>query len=207
MADSEKPKGGIVQLLVPVLMIAVVGLGTGFGLSKMLAKPPDSIAPGPTVAKPAAVAAATPTDPISKTGPEAAPAAVDTHGDKAADADAKAEAHSDSLLASQQKAMALDLGDTALVPLIPVVANLAVPSTSWIRLEGSLAVRKSGDAKPADIAQVVTPKILEYLKTLKLTDVSGPDSVSFLNMDLNEIVRSASGGQVRAVLMTGFIVE
>ena len=206
MADSEKPKGGIVQLLVPVLVIAVAGLGTGFGLSKMLAKPSDAAATAPVAAKPAAVAAATPTDPISKTGPEA-PAAADAHGEKPADADAKAEAHSDSLLASQQKAMALDMGDTSLVPFVPVVANLAVPSKSWIRLEGSLAVRKSGDAKPADAAQLVTPKILEYLKTLKLTDVSGPDSVSFMNMDLNEIVRSASGGQVRAVLLTGFIVE
>jgi hypothetical protein len=55
--------------------------------------------------------------------------------------------------------------------------------------------------------QLASNKMVAYVKTLKLTDIQGPVGFLALNSDLNEIVRNATDGQARSVLLSGFIVE
>jgi flagellar FliL protein len=100
-----------------------------------------------------------------------------------------------------------DLKDLVLTPFAPITSNLAVPENVWIRLEGSMAIKAKDGAKPADLVQLASDKIVSYVKTLKLVDIQGPVGFLAFNSDLNEIVRSATDGQARSVLISGFIVE
>ena len=193
------------SLLVPLLVVGLAGIGTGFGVSSMLGKPKTESAAGQPPADPTAVAAAAAEQKPADSKEKSAEAHGTGDDKKTADTDA---AHAAGLLSDQQKAMVVSMKDTEFVPLTPVIANLASPSSSWIRLEGSLAVKKSPDhGKPDAVVNLVAPKILDYLKTLSLDQVQGADNLAFLNMDLNEIVRASSDGQVQAILVTGFVVE
>jgi len=203
MADGEKKKGGLMGLIVPLLVVGLAGIGTGFGVSSFLGKP--KVTPEAPPSDPAAAAAAGQSA-DKKDKDKSAEAKPDEKKDGKVDTEA---VHSAGLLIDQQKAMVVSMKDTEFVPLTPVIANLANPSTSWIRLEGAVAVKKGDgkEGKPADVVNLVAPKILDYLKTLSLDQVQGADNLAFLNMDLNEIVRAASNGQAQAILVTGFVVE
>lgn len=194
-------------LIVPLLVVGLAGVGTGFGVSSILGKP--KVTPDAAATPPADPSAAAGEGADKKEKPAEAHGEAKGEGEKKGSTADKEAAHAAGLLSDQQKAMVVSMKDTEFVPLTPVIANLANPTTNWIRLEGAVAVKK-GDGKgpkAADVVNVVAPKILDYLKTLSLDQVQGADNLAFLNMDLNEIVRSASNGQAQAILVTGFIVE
>jgi flagellar protein FliL len=196
MADQEKEKSGTMQLVLGLVVVTVIGLGAGFGLSKMFFKP-DANPP------PASSAAAAPkpgADPHAK--PEAQ---ADAHGDKK-DA-GKADPPPETLAAVAAGIGPADLQDVVLTPFPAITANLASPDTVWIRLEGSMAVKPNEGIKPAEIVQLASDKMIAYVKTLKLDDLQGPVGFLALRSDLNEVVRSATDGQARSVLISGFIVE
>ncbi|MBG1233191.1 flagellar basal body-associated FliL family protein [Aestuariivirga litoralis] len=199
MADSEK-KGGLMQLVVPLLVVGLAGVGTGFGVSKFMAKP--KVEPAATDASATADAGGHKTE--SKEKPAGEKKAEGDHKSDKSESDA---VHSAGLLVDQQKAMVVDMKDTTFAPMAPVIANLTSPPNSWIRIEGAIAVKRGGHDKPEEIVNLVAPKILDYLKTLSIEQVQGADNLAFLNMDLNEIVRESSEGQARAILVTGFVVE
>ncbi len=167
-------------------VVTVIGLGAGFGLSKMFPPPPPS--PTPDVA----AAEKPPSSP-------AAPEAKDKDGKPIAPVEVKV-----SPAASLNPA---DLKDVVLAPFAPITTNIANPSNVWIRLEGSMALKPANGTKPADLVELASTKMVAYVRTLKLVDVQGPIGFLAMNSDLNEIVRSATDGQARAVLITGFIVE
>jgi flagellar protein FliL len=101
----------------------------------------------------------------------------------------------------------VDLGEIDFVPFPPVIVNLTEPKQVWIRMEGGIAFMKSGDKKPELLAAESAAQITQYLKTLSLTDIEGSDGLLFLQEDVNDIVKSLSGGQVHRVLISGLIVE
>jgi flagellar FliL protein len=197
MADQEKAKSGIVPLVLGLVIVTVIGLGAGFGLSKMFFKP-DATPPAATAA--AAAPAKPGADPHAK--PEAH---GETHGD--AKAAGKAEPPPETQAAAASDLNPADLKDVVLTPFAPITANIAMPDTVWIRLEGSMAVKPNEGTKPVDVVQLASNKIVAYVKTLKLVDIQGPVGFLALSSDLNEIVRSATDGQARSVLISGFIVE
>jgi hypothetical protein len=192
MAEKEKSKSGIMPLILGLVVVTVIGLGAGFGLSKMLVKPETKA-------------------PTAAADPAAAKPAGEAHADPKAQGEAKDGAKTAPPPETETAAAAdfnpAELKDVVLTPFTPVTANLSVPDTVWIRLEGSMAVKPKDGTKPADVVVLATNKMVPYLKTLKLADIQGPVGFMALNSDLNEIVRSATDGQARAVLITGFIVE
>ncbi len=94
-----------------------------------------------------------------------------------------------------------------IVALQPVITNLAESTSVWIRLEGNLLMVKDGDAKPDELALKLAQSILAYLRTLKLTDLQGAGSLHAISQDLNEIVATASKGQVGGLLISGLVFE
>ena len=193
MAEQEKANSGIMPLVLGLVIVTVIGLGAGFGLSKMFFKP-DAPTTAPTTA--AAAPARPGADPHAK--PEA-------HADpKEA---GKAEPPPETQAAAASDLSPADLKDVVITPFPPITANIGAPETVWIRLEGSMAVKPNEGTKPADVVQLASNKIVAYVKTLKLVDIQGPVGFLALSSDLNEIVRSATDGQARSVLISGFIVE
>ncbi len=192
--DSDKPaKSGFLQIAVAVLVVGLLGAGSGYVFS-MLSLPTPAPATTADKAKPAVEALAKP----------------DTKS-KSVDAGANAEGMKTSEIDPPEIPEPVDesvnLKDYVLTPLPPLVANLAEPSSVWIRLEGSLVVRKGTEIKVADLGQQVAPFILAYLKTVNMRSLQGANGLNSLYSDLNQIVRSASNGDVHSVLLTGFIAE
>ena len=189
MADQEKSKSGTMQLVLGMAIVTVIGLGAGFGLSAMFPKPDAVAAASPSsVAKPPA----------------------DGHGKAEVHAtgkDAKVDPPPETPAAAAADFNPADLKDVVLTPFAPITANIALPDTVWLRLEGSMAVKAKDGIKPAEVVQLASSKMVAYVKTLKLTDIQGPVGFLALNSDLNEIARNATDGQARSVLISGFIVE
>ena len=192
MADEEKPKSGVMPLVLGLAGVTLIGLGAGFGLSQIFMNVE------PKAAQVASVA------PAQKSGadPQAETKGSDDNKDGA-----KVDVPPPTLAAAAADFNPADLKDVVLTPFAPITANLAAPDTVWIRLEGSMAIKPKDGAKPSDLVQVASNKMVAYVKTLKLVDIQGPVGFLALNSDLNEIVRSATDGQARSVLISGFIVE
>jgi flagellar FliL protein len=189
MADQEKSKSGAMQLVLGLAIVTVIGLGAGFGLSTMFPKPDSS-----------AVASAAPKPASDGHGKS------DDHGGSKDHGTAEAPPLV-TMAAAAADFNPADLKDVVLTPFAPITANIAVPDTVWLRLEGSMAVKAKDGTKPSDVVQLASNKMVAYVKTLKLTDIQGPVGFLALNSDLNEIVRNATDGQARSVLLSGFIVE
>jgi len=176
-------------LLMPALIVVLVGVGAGYGVGNFLQ---GSSVPEDAAKAPAGGAA------------EAAKAGEGAHG-PAPKPEKEGEASQDQ--AATEEDEPIDPSDIGVTFLPPVVTNIADPQSVWVRLEGEITYRKSGEKKPDVLAPTVSEQIVNYLRTLKLSDLQGTDGIHFVSEDINNIVRSLNGGQVREVLITGLIVE
>lgn len=203
MAGQLENNRGLVGQVLPILLVILVGAGTGFAGFKAVGIPTPKAPDVPKLAAPVK------TTPQTTTKPEKTDGITTVHGDKATPSNEEAEkqTHEAALLAEEMRARKVELAETTIVPISPIIANIANPSTTWIRMEATLAVSKAATAKPADIAQMVSPRILAYLKTLKIADLQSASGMQFVSADIDEIARTASTGQVRSVLLTGFVIE
>ena len=195
--NSEKPKsGGIVAIVIALAVVSILGLGGGYAFSIV------SLPTTPAIETTKEVSTA-PAKPATEVAPSEAKDAASAHGAESTKVKAEAE------LAPVPEAVdeRINLKDFVLGPLPAVVTNLAQPTNVWIRLDGFLVIKKSPDIKVADTGPQMVPFILAYLKSAKITDLQGAGGLNALNSDLNEIVRSASNGNVHSVLLTGFVVE
>ncbi len=94
-----------------------------------------------------------------------------------------------------------------IVPLQPIITNLADSSSVWVRLEGSVLINKKSDVKQDILALKLSQHVLAYLRTLKLTDVQGVGALPAISQDLDEIVQTLSDGQAQGVLISGLVFE
>jgi len=186
MASADKKAGGgLMPMLTVVLLLSLVGAGTGFAVGVFLQ-------PG--------------TEAAAVAHPAEAPA--EAH---AASADVTAGEHAGAPEKSADNGAPADepAADEGLkvVPLPPIVTTLAAPEGKWIRLEGSILADPAGAGAPEVIAEKAGEQILAYLRTVKLAQIQGPSGFLALRDDLNETVSSLSKGEVRAVLIHGLLVE
>jgi flagellar protein FliL len=94
-----------------------------------------------------------------------------------------------------------------IVPLQPIITNLADSASVWVRLEGSVLIDKKSDVKQDVLALKLSQHVLAYLRTLKLTDVQGVGALPAISQDLDEIVQTLSDGQAHGVLISGLVFE
>jgi flagellar FliL protein len=192
MAKQEQSKSGTMQLILGLLLITVVGLGAGFGLSKTLTKPESIHASEDTV--PAKTGAIAGTESETKAGAKLATAETAAAGQEIKQTGAGVFRFT-------------DVKDVVLTPFPPITSNIAMPESVWIRLEGVMAIKPNSGVKPADLVQIASTQMIAYVRTLKLADIQGATGFQAFNADLNELVRNVTEGQARAVLISGFIVE
>ncbi len=93
-----------------------------------------------------------------------------------------------------------------IVPLQPIVTNLGIPQTTWVRLEASL-VAKPGREIPADMAASVGDDFMSFLRSVNLMQLQGAAGLAYLRADLEERARMRSEGAVDRVFISTLVVE
>lgn len=97
--------------------------------------------------------------------------------------------------------------DAKILPFPPILTTLAEPKGKWIRLEGSLLASVDGDTPPERLAEESAEHILSYLRSVRLNQLESPSGVLGLRDDIDETVKTMSGGEVQGVLIHGLVVE
>lgn len=179
LEQPKKPDGP--SMMVTLAICAVISLmaaGSGFGVSAMFLKP----APAPVAA---AEPAASETTAPEETG----------HGQASDHGSAQAETgHS-----SSGKSLGGDI-----LPLEPVVTNLADPEDAWVRMEVALVFDGGADH---GLGEEIHQDIMAYLRTMKLYNLQGGSGYQHLIEDLNSRAATRSEGRVERVLVRTFILE
>lgn len=92
------------------------------------------------------------------------------------------------------------------VALKPIVTNLAVPVTTWIRLESAL-VAKPGEEIAPDMAMKISDDFMAFLRSASMMQLQGATGLAYLRADLEERARMRSEGKVERVFITSLVVE
>jgi flagellar FliL protein len=88
--------------------------------------------------------------------------------------------------------------------LDPIIANLAYPSESLVRLEISLIFGENVDEA---VAAAVQEDILSYMRTMSLQQIQGPRGFGYLRDDLKERAKLRSQGKVADIVFRTFVIE
>lgn len=184
MADAKPPKPATARnqtttFAVVGLLLSLVGAGAGFTVAAILA--PAAAPPRVAVAPPPAAEAKPP-------GGDAKPAAEAAAGEDLPP------------ITEVQVPMVI-------LPLPPLLTNIAEPKDTWIRLEGSLLLKKDSDDPAPILVEHAGEQILTLLRTTRLADIAGPSGFLQFREDLNDTVSAASKGQVREVLIHTMVME
>ncbi|WP_019173201.1 flagellar basal body-associated FliL family protein [Pseudaminobacter salicylatoxidans] len=90
------------------------------------------------------------------------------------------------------------------ITLAPITTNLAVPGTTWVRMEASIILDEP--AAPS-LADDIHQDFVAYLRTLRVYQVEGATGFRNLKADLEERAKIRSGGLVRQVLIQTLLFE
>jgi len=90
------------------------------------------------------------------------------------------------------------------VTLAPITTNLAVPGTTWVRMEASVIL---DEPAPPSLADDIHQDFVAYLRTLRIYQVEGATGFRNLKADLEERARIRSQGHVRQVLIQTLLFE
>jgi flagellar FliL protein len=91
--------------------------------------------------------------------------------------------------------------------LPPIVTNLAVPETSWVRLQASIVYDARTVSQPDILAAELMSDVLAFLRTISLTSIEGADGLRRLHEDLSERAAIRSEGRVREFIIQTLVVQ
>lgn len=98
-------------------------------------------------------------------------------------------------------------GDMVLTRLDPIIANLAAPSDTWIRIETAIVFENGKLANPAITTAEISEDIVAYLRTLTLSQLQGPMAFQHLREDLNERVALRTSGAVDELVVETMVIQ
>lgn len=96
--------------------------------------------------------------------------------------------------------------ELVVLPLAPILTNLAKPKGLFVRLEGSLLIEKD-TADATVLAAKVGEDIVILLRSLELSEIQGINGLSHLRDDINDRVRIRSEGKAREVIISSLVIE
>lgn len=180
MADGKKEQGKAspMMAIVAVLLLTLIGAGAGFAVGSMLGTTQP-----PTEIKSVA-SVEVPQEPA--------------HGEHLSEATASGEVPTP--IVEEPVAMAI-------VPFPPILTNLAEPKGVWVRLEGSLLIKKETEEPHELLAEKADENLVTFLRTVKLKDIEGPSGFLNFRADLNDLVSQLSAGQVKEVIIHSVVLE
>jgi len=177
--NSAQKSGGSKVVVIAAVVVGVLGLGMGFSVTSVLLQTGEVVATSKTVTK------------LEEAAKEASHESIDAPDTETSEAE------------STEKL----LGEYDVIPLQPIVTNLAGSNNVWIRMESSVLLKKNGEGKPEILASQLSQHILAYLRTLRMSDLQGAGALPAISQDLNEIVGTVSEGQAKGVLVSGLVFE
>ncbi len=195
--DQHKPKSNITGLIIACAVIVLTGLGAGIGARALFSEPekPNKTASANETGLQGTNAVPNTT---SRESPEEHPVAEPSNGTEGVGED------SELLIEDLAPETMIDV---VVTPFEPVITNIANPKSVWIRLEGAIVIRQESAVGKDILAARASQEIVAYLRTIELEHIEGTNGLLFVTEDLNEAMRTFSGGDVRQVLISGFIVE
>lgn len=98
-------------------------------------------------------------------------------------------------------------GDMVLKPIAPVIANLAAPSDTWIRLETAMVFKNGAIPNPEVTAAELRQDMVAYVRTIKLAQLEGPSALQHLREDLNERASLRTDGAVGEIVIQTLVVQ
>jgi flagellar protein FliL len=96
---------------------------------------------------------------------------------------------------------------TALREIPPVVANLAAPEGSWVRLQTAIVYDKVDQPQIEILSAKIADDTLAYLRTLSLTQLQGASGLQHLREDLSERAAVRSDGHVHEVMIEMMVIQ
>ncbi|RCL02533.1 MAG: flagellar FliL protein [Candidatus Tokpelaia sp. JSC188] len=97
-----------------------------------------------------------------------------------------------------------DHGNVVVLP--PILTNLALPESNWIRVAISL-VSKPKKKITEDMAVKISNDFLSYLRQCSLDSIKGSTGLLYLREDLLERANIRSGGKVSSILISSLVIE
>lgn len=194
MADEEddgeeKPKSGAMGLIIAMVLLTVIGGGLGAGFGMYLAD-----------ANKSQVAANEEKDKAKKE--EMAKAEEEEKAkkkDKGKEGD-EAEGEAEDVASNP-------IDSSVVVPLRPVVSNLADGERTWIRLEASVALIEIGEQDKDVVLAQITEDILAFVRSLTLEQLEGSAGFEHLHEDLSDLIKTRTKSDANRLIITGLIVE
>lgn len=98
-------------------------------------------------------------------------------------------------------------GDLVVRDLKPIITNLAVPSTTWIRLEAAIIFTNGSVENPDIVASEIEQDLLAYARTLTLEQLTGASAFEHLRDDLNERVSIRTEGAVKELVLKTMVMQ
>jgi flagellar protein FliL len=98
-------------------------------------------------------------------------------------------------------------GETSLRELPPVIANLAEPGDTWVRVQASIVFDGKAVPKPDLVAAEISEDILGFIRTLTLAQIGGASGLQHVREDLNERASIRSKGLVRELIIQTLVVQ
>ena len=98
-------------------------------------------------------------------------------------------------------------GELTIMPIPPVVTNLANPKSTFVRIEASLIFDGEVPSDADALAAQVSSDSLAFLRTVTLAQIEGATGLLHLREDLNERAKIRSDGRVRELVLQSLAVE
>ena len=89
-------------------------------------------------------------------------------------------------------------------PLDPIITNISEPTDVWIRFE---AVVKAKETLGPDVPQQIHQDILAFLRSLRLSELTGSSAFIDFKAELLARANTRSGGKVEAIYIKTFLFE
>lgn len=186
--ETKSNKPSMVSQIVALLLTTLIAFGGGWGFGKFVLSDETGASAGSMNIDEADSAAGGKAD-------------MAGHAD-AGNADATAEPPVDDTNTASLEADEIAAGNA--VPLEPIIANLASPNDTWVRLELSVMF---GSTPEPETVNAIHQDILAYIKTVKLHQVDGPSGYVHLKTDLRDLAIIRSRGEARDVLIRALLFE
>lgn len=184
MANPETPveDGGARPVIIAACLTAILGLGTGVSISAFMMPAAEQAGETGLVEKKSLAQTA---QHGNETGPQGHEGRENT------------EVTEESI----------DLTKLTFAPFPPVIVNLREQNGSWVRIEGGIQYISDGEIPADAIGPLAAEMAMNYFRTLTVRELEGGDGLQLIKMDLTEIARSLSKGQIRGFTFTSFIIE
>lgn len=96
--------------------------------------------------------------------------------------------------------------DAKLIEMTPIVANLAEPKDTWIRIEASMLVAGMEIGQDVLAAQLAED-LVAYLRTATLSQFEGPSGFQNLREDFKDRATIRDREHIKDVIIHGVVVE